>query len=801
MEDSNKIRDIYIPKEDLYKNYGVLDIEGKEINPLNGKTYSSNYYNMNIPKLYNKMLIWKHREEILKTLYENNVILLNFGTGVGKSLLTGALLLHTMGYKGNIALTNPKRIPTQSTATFIAKTLDVKLGEQVGYVYKGSDPNAKSNLTKMLFCTDGYIKARLLGDDPLLNDFDAIVIDEAHERNPNIDLLFLLLRRTLILRPTLKLIIISATIDKNVYMNYFPLKYFKFKISSLEGTTTHPIHKYYLKKPINRFNPNGEVIGQKFLDACVRKACDILLSTTDGDIIVFVTGSSDAKKGCEKLRILLNSLSQNISNETFLLPLYSGIDEIHEKLATDGIYYKTNFNDAKDYDISPLPETSTKLKRKCLFSTEIAESSVTVDGLKYVVDACLSKQSKYYPNENISALEKKYIAKSNQIQRAGRVGRTSEGFYYGIFTENEYEKLRDYPIPPIMSSNASSIILDFMLLEQYISHIEFPITNRKKFINLDVIKNLEKVTLNDFLNELLDMPYSDNIQQSIIRLYYLGVIKITNNKGFLSTLGKFMSKIRIGNIEMRRALISSYNYKCHREVCIIATMVEILDTKYFGTLFTTHDAEEIAKIWKPQYGEFILLLDIFNEFSYREYDQIFYENGKKIKVKKIGSTKSWCKKNKINYNKMTQIYSVFIVNYKSFNNLVHEEINMYLENPNNIQDNFLLYTNQIPILYNDIRLNVIHSLLDGYFLNVIKLQSNLQFTTCFPSFSRGTIDPRQSLYPSLENIDYKYCFYYNYNKTSMNKTFLLINGIPTEVLKNIIVDNDKYDIFKNCLTI
>lgn len=801
-------RDIYMPKEELFKDYGVLDETYKYPNPLNGKLYSEKYKSnitgkgFGVFKLYEKLTIWQNKELILKTIYENQCILVIAGTSSGKTVMLPKLALHTTNYKGKVAMTNPKIIPSQVAAEFSAKTLDVKLGEEVGYNFKGAPKESHSDESKIVFLTDGIIKSALIRD-PILTQYDIVIIDEAHERNTNIDILFLLLRRALILRPSLKLIITSATIDENVFIKYFPTSFFKFKHVFTGAGTTYPIDKYYLKKPINRFNDNGEVIGQKFVDAVARKVCDILTMSSKPTIIMcFLTGSADTKKACETIRILLNSLSNNISNETFLIPVSSGINKLQETLAVHETYFTENFDDAKQNDPTT-PNKSTKFRSKVIVTTELFESSLTAEGLEYVVDAGLSKQSKYYPNENINALEKKYIAKSNQLQRFGRSGRNQRGIAYGLYTENELKtKFRDYPIPPIINTNASPLILDFMLLEQYISHIEFPITDKKIPVNLDIIKREEKITLNQFLNELLDIPHIDNLQQSVIRLYYLGLIKITDNKGFISSLGKFIGKIRMGSIEMRRALVSSYNYKCVREVCAIASMLEVLGTKYMTKLFTTKEPTEIINLWKPETGEFILLLDIFNEFVHREYDQIFYDNGRKIKIKKIGGTKYWCKKMKINYNQMVRIYAVFEDNFRSFNRLVREEVELYLaENMYNTEDNFLLYTEQRPILYQDTRLNVIRALLDGFFVNVIKKNNNLTFNTIYPSIQKGTLDPRQTLFTNIDDTNFKYCFYYSFDKVSLNKSFLLVNGIPKDVLKDVILDNDKYDIFKKGLTI
>ena len=142
---------------------------------------------------YGKILNVSKREEAIKVLNDNQVVLIVSGTGSGKTVLTPKFLLHVLNYQGRIAVTNPKRTPSKEAALFSAKLLDVKIGDQVGMKYRGSEPKHYSKKSKLVYCTDGLIVAKIKGD-PLLKEFDGVIIDEAHERNVRIDILMLLLK-------------------------------------------------------------------------------------------------------------------------------------------------------------------------------------------------------------------------------------------------------------------------------------------------------------------------------------------------------------------------------------------------------------------------------------------------------------------------------------------------------------------------------------------------------------------------------------------------------------------------------
>ena len=210
---------------------GILDPDGKNNNPLNNNTYSENYKILS--KIWKNFPAYKYAKDILHGIKHNQVILVVSGTGSGKTVLIPKFALHILDYKGKIAITLPKQIIAKSAAEFAAATLDVKIGEHVGYQYKGESKHSKD--TKLLYATDGTIVAHLMSD-PLLLEFDTVIIDEAHERKVQIDFLMYLLRNVLQNRPTFKVIIMSATINAEVFESYFS----KYKFTRFDiGTETH----------------------------------------------------------------------------------------------------------------------------------------------------------------------------------------------------------------------------------------------------------------------------------------------------------------------------------------------------------------------------------------------------------------------------------------------------------------------------------------------------------------------------------------------------------------------------------
>lgn len=285
---------------------GIFDPEGINKNPLTGKSYQNLYANKhklemekgvlepmtyaNLAKKWSNFKVYDFRREIVNSIKKNQLTLIKAGTGVGKTVLMPKLALHAMEYKERVITTIPTRLSTKGAAEFAAKTLDVNIGEEVGYYYQGV--NKQSDKTKLLYSTPGSLIARLTGNDPNLSDYKVIIIDEAHERSIQIDTLLMLLTTVLKNRDDVRVIIMSATIDLDFFANYFKKDNKELSINKIDvgSATLYPITDIYLNKPVANWQ-----------EGTVKILLHILLTTMEGDILVFARSASDGKNICADL--------------------------------------------------------------------------------------------------------------------------------------------------------------------------------------------------------------------------------------------------------------------------------------------------------------------------------------------------------------------------------------------------------------------------------------------------------------------------------------------------------------------
>ena len=376
---------------------GILDPLGKYKNPLTGESYTDRYRELG--KVWSKLPAYENPKKIINDIRDNSVILVVSGTGSGKTVLFPKYVLHALNYKGKIAVTLPKQMIAKSAAEFSADTLDVKIGEEVGYQYRGSPKEASSSKTKLLYCTDGTLVARLLSDPKLL-EFDAVLIDEAHERKINIDFLLYLLRNVLKKRPEFKLIIMSATINKDIFYDYY--KDYGFISLEIGTKTNYPIKSIFLDKELN-------ISKNEYIEEGFRLIKELLKNEDKGGILFFVTSINETKDICDKLK----SEDKTFRDSNICVPVYSGMSSDQQKLATDKEYYRGFVRDG----------------RKIIIATNVAESSLTIEGISFVIDSGLELNAYYDPINRINVLEKTMITNAQAKQRMGRTGRTGPGTF------------------------------------------------------------------------------------------------------------------------------------------------------------------------------------------------------------------------------------------------------------------------------------------------------------------------------------------------------------------------------------
>lgn len=334
--------------------------------------------------------IYQVREELLQIVRENQVVVIVGETGSGKTTQL-TQYLHEDGYSdfGMIGCTQPRRVAAMSVAKRVADEMSVELGEEVGYAIRFEDLTSEQTLIK--YMTDGVLLRESLRETNL-DTYSCVVMDEAHERSLNTDVLFGILKKVVARRLDMKLVVTSATLDARKFSDFFG----GVPVFHIPGRT-FPVERYWSKTPI-----------EDYVDGAVKQALTIHLSHPPGDILIFMTGQEDIEATCFVLAERIASLGEGVA-ALLLLPMYSQLPaDLQAKIF----------------------ESANSGVRKCIVSTNIAETSLTVEGIKYVIDAGYSKLKVYNPRIGMDALQVTPISQANSNQRAGRAGRTGPGFCY-----------------------------------------------------------------------------------------------------------------------------------------------------------------------------------------------------------------------------------------------------------------------------------------------------------------------------------------------------------------------------------
>jgi pre-mRNA-splicing factor ATP-dependent RNA helicase DHX15/PRP43 len=560
------------------KKIGILDPKGINKNPLNDKEYSPEY--KELAKKWSTLPVYLMADTIIDTINNNQVIMTIAATSGGKSVLVVKFALHTLNYKGKVIMTLPKQSITKAAAEFSAKTLDVKLGEEVGYQFRGE--KKVSDKTKILYATDGSI-VQMLIKDPKLTGIDIVVIDEAHEFKIQVDFLLYLLKETMQSRPEFKLIIMSATIDSEPFEAYF--SQFKFAKLNLAGATNHPIDAIYLDKDVSYDN---------ILEIGFQKLINILEtddpSTPDShDILFFITSSNEAFQMCDKLNKYLTNISKNkkeckiiCNNNVYCIEVFANMDATRQKLATD----KDEYKKLNHYN------------RKVIFATNVAESSLTIDGIKYVIESGYELSSSYNPQYKAKVLERQLITQAQALQRRGRAGRTEPGICYHMYTKNTFNNImQKYPQPAIKVSDITSECL--------------------KLLTVVPKKNVEQLirVLCNFINP----PKEEFIRDAINTLIKIGAIE--NNE--LTNLGELVANLPITTPFASLALIIAKMHNCSHEVLKIIAICETIKNNLNDLYVPTKDLpkdvqtkfDKSRKNFADKYGDHLTLLNIYNKFE------------------------------------------------------------------------------------------------------------------------------------------------------------------------------------------
>ena len=501
-KDNKDNKDSKDNNDENYWNIGIFDPQGLNPNPLNGLEYSSQYKMLG--KFWSNLPSYSMAKQIVNTIISNDVILIKSATGSGKSVLVPKLALHSVDYKRRIIMTLPKKIITKKAAEFGAKTLDVELGEQVGYQFRGE--SKKSKRTRLTYTTDGSVIA-MLKSDPMLKSVDIIIIDEAHERKVNIDLLLYMLKNSILLRQKnnfrpLKLIIMSATINESIFKSYY--KDFNFESLELTGTPNHPIQSIYLESELDLKSSQYLERGQEIIGQIISNINSSNPGYMEGDILFFVCTVSECVKLAEKL--------EELYPDCFTMGLYSGFDSELEQYISDPNKFQ---------------ELNSKYKRRLFVSTNVAESSLTIDGIVYVIDSGLELGVKFDPKTNVNRMEKSFITQAQMTQRRGRAGRTKPGVCYHLYTPKQQEFALLFPEPEIKRIDLKNTCLSLMKMCGDINSFTTEI-NKSNNNSCDIEKTLEmffhfiEPPLEKFITNGFDFALNNGLIETDNKLSKLG---------------------------------------------------------------------------------------------------------------------------------------------------------------------------------------------------------------------------------------------------------------------------------------
>ena len=446
--------------------------------------------------------IYSVREELLTIIRDNRVVIIVGETGSGKTTqLTQYLYEDGYAAFGQIGCTQPRRVAAVSVAKRVSEEMDCELGSKVGYAIRFED--CTSNDTMIKYMTDGVLLRESL-NDPDLEQYACIIMDEAHERSLNTDVLFGILKKVVSRRRDLKLIVTSATMNAKKFSEFFG----SAPVFDIPGRTFPVEYKF------------SKTMHEDYVDAAVKQAIEVHLRFPRGDILVFMTGQEDIEATCLLIHERLIKLGESVP-KLIILPIYSQLPSDFQAR----IFEKTDF-------------------RKCIVATNIAETSLTLDGVKYVIDTGLCKLKVYNPKIGMDALQVTPISQANSNQRGGRAGRTGPGVCFRLYTDHAFRtEMWENNIPEIQRTNLSNVVL--------------------------LLKSLNIDNLLEF--DFMDPPPQDTILNS---MYQLWMLEALDNTGSLTNLGRKMVEFPL-DPPLSKILIMSERYGCSAEIITIVSMLSV----------------------------------------------------------------------------------------------------------------------------------------------------------------------------------------------------------------------------------
>ncbi|WP_372367012.1 ATP-dependent RNA helicase HrpA [Candidatus Uabimicrobium sp. HlEnr_7] len=513
--------------------------------------------------------ILEKKDEIIQTIRNHSVVVICGETGSGKTTQLPKMCVEAgCGISGKIGCTQPRRIAATSIAERIREELSTSNKETVSYKIRFTSSDSDKSYIKLM--TDGILLAETQ-NDRFLMEYDTIIIDEAHERSLNIDFILGYLKQLLKKRPELKIIISSATIDTERFSKYFD----DAPIIEVSGRL-YPVEVMYL--PLDKeLEDSGEIT---LIDAAVQ-AVDLVVGSEEshGDILVFMAAEQDIRETVEKL--------QKWSQSYDILPLFGRLSSKEQ----NRVFRNSNL-------------------RKIIVSTNIAETSLTIPGIRYVVDSGCARISRYSPRTRTQRLPIEAISQSSANQRKGRCGRVADGVCIRLYSEEDFLSREKYTSPEIRRSNLAEVILRMISLK--LGDIEiFP---------------------------FIEPPSRTAILDGFDILGELGAL---DTRKMLTTLGRKMSRLPI-DPRTSRMLIEAQQENSLREVLVIASALSIPDPRQ-RPVEKQEEADRMHQMFIDQHSDFVSFLNIWDKYQ-ESWETLKTQN----KVRKF------CNKHFLSYPRMRE---------------------------------------------------------------------------------------------------------------------------------------------------
>nr|XP_027202190.1 probable pre-mRNA-splicing factor ATP-dependent RNA helicase DEAH4 [Dermatophagoides pteronyssinus] len=523
---------------------------------------------LDLQKKRKKLPIYLFKNELLECIRDNPVVILVGQTGSGKTTQLPQYL-DDVGYTkhGMICCTQPRRVAAMSVAKHVSNEMLVTLGREVGYNVR-FDNNVSLD-TKICFLTDGILLKQFV-NDPTLDQYSVIIIDEAHERSLNTDLLLALIKDLSLYRShNLKVIVASATIDAELFSTYFN----GAPIFEVPGES-FPVRLFYSRQAESNY-----------IEACASTVIHIHHNRPmDGDILVFLPGQHEIEM-CGQMIEEMNKKEKNSDEASSLI-----ITHLYSSQSLD--------EQQKVFNSAPVN------KRKVILSTNIAETSLTIPHITYVIDSGLVKQNFYNSSSNMEMLRLVVCSKASAMQRAGRAGRTGPGYCFRIYTKEAWKTLfENSNVPEINRSNLTDTVLTL------------------KYLGIDDVLNFDYI----------EKPTTSALTYALNNLSYLSII---NSNGTLTPFGEFVAMLPCSTYNACM-IVKSIIYNCISDALILVALLELNQSIIIGK-------ESPFTYLAEQFGDHVYLVNIYKRWQTSNY------------------CSDWCRNNCIDERLLVKAKNIFI---------------------------------------------------------------------------------------------------------------------------------------------